>query len=132
MVKIICGAHIDGYAANAAYSFVAGTEKVSGRKADAILAAHHAMMAAERIIRDQGTNAEVTEVIAKVCKEYKVNPVEGVLSHKIKKHVIAGNQVIINKETLTQKVDKWVFKPGDVIGLDIYVSTGEGTPKLSE
>jgi len=52
VVKIICGAHIDGYAGCAAYTFVAGSDKVTGRKADVVLAAHHAMMAAERVIRD--------------------------------------------------------------------------------
>ena len=75
VVKVMCGAHIDGFAAIAAYSFVAGSEKVAGRKADVALAAHHAMMAAERAIRVGGTNAEVTAAIAKVCAEYKVNPV---------------------------------------------------------
>ena len=79
----MCGAHIDGYSAFAAYTLVVGLDKVTGRKADAVLAAHHAIMAAERSIRDQGTNHEVTEAIAKVCREYKVSPVAGVLSHKI-------------------------------------------------
>jgi hypothetical protein len=38
-------------------------------------------------------------VIAKVCNEFGVTPVEGVLSHKMKKHLIDGNDVIINKDT---------------------------------
>lgn len=46
-----------------------------------------------------GTNDSITDVIAKVCEEYGVNPIEGVLSHKVKKHLIDGNDVIINKET---------------------------------
>jgi len=41
----------------------------------------------------------VTEAIAKVCEAFEVNAVEGVLSHKMKKHLIDGNDVIINKET---------------------------------
>jgi len=45
------------------------------------------------------TNNSVTEIIAKVCEEYGVNPIEGVLSHKMKRHLIDGNDVIINKET---------------------------------
>ena len=57
------------------------------------------------------------------------NPVEGVLSHKVKKHLIDGNDVIINKETPEQRVEEFEFAAGDVIGLDIYVSTGEGKPK---
>ena len=78
------------------------------------------------------TNNSVTEVIAKVCAEYGVNPVEGVLSHKMKKHLIDGNDVIINKETPEQRVEEFEFMPGDVIGLDIFVSSGEGKPRESE
>jgi hypothetical protein len=35
----------------------------------------------------------------------------------------------INKETPEQRVDDWEFAPGDIIGLDVYVSTGEGIGK---
>lgn len=54
------------------------------------------------------------------------------LSHKVKKHLIDGNDVIINKETADQRVEEFEFAPGDVIGLDIFVSTGEGKPRESE
>ena len=74
----------------------------------------------------------MTEAIAKVCAEFGCNPVEGVLSHKVKKHLIDGNDVIINKETPTQQVEEFQFAPGDIIGLDVYVSTGEGVPKEGE
>ena len=61
--------------------------------------------------------------------DYGVNAVEGVLSHKVKRHLIDGNDVIINKELPEQKVEEYTFQPGDVFGLDIYVSSGEGKPK---
>ena len=132
VAKIICGAHIDGYASNTAVTVVVGDSKVDSRKADVILAAYHALKAAERTIRDQGTNHQVTEAISKVTAQYDCNAVEGVLSHTIKKYVIDGNNAIIGKETPTQSVEDWTFVPGEVIGLDIYVSTGEGKPKLGE
>jgi methionine aminopeptidase len=47
----------------------------------------------------------------------------------MKKHLIDGNDVIINKETPEQKVEEFEFAAGDVIGLDIYISSGEGKPK---
>jgi methionine aminopeptidase len=50
------------------------------------------------LIKEGGTNTSVTEIIAKVCEEYGCNAVEGVLSHKMKKHLIDGNDVIINRE----------------------------------
>ena len=74
----------------------------------------------------------MTEAISKSCEAYEVNPVEGVLSHRIKRHCIDGNDTIINKETATQQVEEFQFAPGDVFGLDIYVSTGEGIPKEAE
>ena len=72
-----------------------------------MLAAWNAFQAAQRVIREAGTNTEVTEAIAKACEAYECNPVEGVLSHKIKKHLIDGNDVIINKETSSQQVDEY-------------------------
>jgi methionine aminopeptidase len=50
----------------------------------------------------------------------------------MKKHLIDGNDVIINKETPEQRVEEFEFMPGDVIGLDIFVSSGEGKPRESE
>jgi methionine aminopeptidase len=44
----------------------------------------------------------------------------------MKKHLTDGNEVIINKETPEQRVDDWEFAPGDIIGLDIFVTSGEG------
>jgi len=51
----------------------------------------------------------VTDLISKVCATYGCNAVEGVLSHELKKHVIDGNAVIINKATFEQKVDDYEF-----------------------
>jgi len=52
-----------------------------------------------RLIKPGNFNNQVTEVVQKVCDSYEVNPLEGVLSHELKKHLIDGNKVIINKET---------------------------------
>lgn len=82
-----------------------------------------------RLIKPGHTNNEVTEVIQKVANAYDVNPVEGVLSHELKKHLIDGNKVIINKETFEQRVDAQEFAVNDVIALDVFVSSGEGKTK---
>jgi curved DNA binding protein len=132
LAKIDLGCHLDGFIAQVAHTVIVSadlTAKVTGPKADAIMAAYTAMQAAQRKIADTASSAGVTEVIAQVCAEFGVNPVEGVLSHKMKRHVIDGNDSIINKETVDMKVSEWAFAPGDVIGLDVYVSTGEGKPK---
>jgi len=46
--------------------------------------------------------------------------------------LIDGNDVIINKASPGQAVDEFEFAPGDIIGLDVYVSSGEGKPKEDE
>lgn len=134
VAKIDLGCHLDGFIAQAAHTVVvsASGAKVTGKKAEVVLAAYNAMVAAQRVIKEGTTNSTVTQTIAKVCEQFGVTPLEGVLSHKVKKHLIDGNDVIINKETSEQKVEEFEFAPGDVIGLDIYVSSGEGKPRESE
>lgn len=128
LVKIELGCHIDGYSANAATTIVIGG-KAKGKKADVIQAAQNAFQAAVKSIRVGSLNQEVTSKIQAVCDEYEVQPLQGVLSHKMKKHLNDGNEVIINKETPEQRVEDWEFAPGDIIGLDIYVTSGEGLAK---
>jgi methionine aminopeptidase len=131
IVKIELGSHIDGYAANCAHTIVVGG-KATGRQADVILAAYDAFLAASRSIKVGALNQDVTAKIAAVCADYEVEPMQGVLSHKTKKHLIDGNECIINKETPEQRVDDWEFAPGDVIHLDVYTSTGDGMGRESE
>ena len=135
LAKIDLGCHLDGFTATAAHTIVVSADpnsKVSGRQADVILAAYNSHQAALRLIKEAGTNTSVTETMAGICEVYECQPVEGVLSHKMKKHLIDGNDVIINKETPEQRVEEYEFMPGDVFALDTYVSTGEGKPKESE
>lgn len=131
LAKIEVGAHIDGYSANAATSVIIGG-KAEGKQADVILAAYNAFLAAQRAIRVGGTNHEVTAKIQAVCDEFGVEPLQGVLSHKMKKHLTDANEVIINKETPEQRVDDWEFAPGDIIGLDVYVTSGEGLAREAD
>ena len=125
----ICGAHFDGYASNAATTIVVGDGPVTGRKADVILAAWNAFQAAQRKIGEATTNSEVTDVIQAMAEQFQCNAVEGVLSHKVKRHIIDGNDVIINRASPGNNVAEFEFAPGDVIGLDIFVSSGEGKPR---
>jgi hypothetical protein len=68
-------------------------------------------------------------MIGQISTTYKVNPLEGVLSHQVKKHMIDGDNVIINKETTDQKVEEHKFEKFEAYVLDIILSTGEGKPK---
>lgn len=133
VAKIDLGVHIDGYIAISGHTVnVSGDKdaKVSGRAADVILAAHAAKEAALRTIVSGNKNTQVTEVVNKTVEEFKCKIVKGVFSHKLKKHVIDGEDVIA--ATPGQKVEEYEFHPGDVFGLEIFVSSGTGKPRASE
>ena len=133
VAKIDLGVQIHGFAAVAAHTVVVSSkpdEKVTGAKADVVLAAYNSLQAALRMMKvKSATNNDVTKAIESICKDYGVNPIEGVLSHRMKRDIIDGMECIINKSTFEQKVDDRQFEHGDVFGLDIIVSTGEGKPK---
>lgn len=91
---------MDGFSAFVAHTIVVQSDvkaPVTGRKADVILAAYKAAQAALRLLKPGNFNNQVTDAIKKVCDSYEVNALEGVLSHDLKKHLIDGNKVIINK-----------------------------------
>jgi len=132
VVKVDLGAHIDGFIATGAHSFICTarpTDIITGRKADVICAAHFAAECALRLFRPGKTNKEVTEAIKKVADSFHCTPLEGVLSHQMKRFVIDGTNVIINKETPDQQVDDVAFEEYDVYCFDIIMSTGEGKAK---
>jgi curved DNA binding protein len=135
LVKIDLGAHIDGYITQAGHSFVCSANKeqpATGRHADVICAAYFAAQATLRLFKAGKTNQEITATIQKIADEFKVQPLEGVLSHQTKRFVIDGNNVVINKETLEQKVEDVTFEDWDAYTFDIVMSTGEGKAKETE
>ncbi|CAI9735543.1 Hypothetical predicted protein [Octopus vulgaris] len=134
VVKIDLGAHVDGFIAVVAHTLVIGSSvenKVKGRKADVCLAAHLASEAALRLVKPGNINYTVTDAIQKVAESFKCKPVEGMLSHQLKKHVIDGEKAIILNPTDAQRKDheKCEFEVHDVYAIDILVSTGEGKGK---
>jgi len=134
LVKIDLGVHVDGYIAVVAHTLLctAGSDPATGRKADVVMAAWTAAEAAQRMVKDGASNNEITKVIAQVAEAYKCNPVEGVLSHQMKKHVIDANKTIINKATTDQQVAEAKLATNDVFAIDVVMSTGEGKPKQLE
>jgi methionine aminopeptidase len=127
------GVHIDGYVAQVAHTIVVGAnadaKKVKGKKADAIISARNCYEAAIRLVKEGNINSQVTKIIDQISRIYKTNPLEGVLSHRVKKHLIDGDDVIINKETPEQKVAEHKFEKNEVYVIDVIISSGEGKPK---
>lgn len=130
VVKIDLGVHLDGAISSAANTVVCTANKeqaTQGRKADVICAAYYAAEAALRLLKPGRKNTDVTEIIEKVCKAYNCTPVEGVVSHEIKKFIIDGSNVIHGKMLPPdQKMEVFEFQENTAYILDIIVSTGDG------
>merc|ERR1712217_567381 len=75
---------------------------------------------------------QVTEAFAKVSEDFKCKPLQGVLSHELKKFVIDGNRCIIGAETTDEKVDEVEFGMNEVYCIDVVMSSGEGKGKETE
>jgi len=132
VAKVDLACHIDGFIAAAAHTVVVGGEKAEDRRADAIMAAWLGAEAALRLVHVGGTNTAVTEALGKVAAEFNCKPMQGVLSHQLKKHVIDGTRVIISAETPEEKVDEFEFEMNEVYCIDVVMSTGEGKGKETE
>ncbi|KAG7283201.1 hypothetical protein CRUP_004943, partial [Coryphaenoides rupestris] len=134
LVKIDLGVHVDGFIANVAHSFVVGASKekpVTGRKADVIKAAHLCAEAALRLVKPGSQNTQVTEAWNKIAQSFKCSPIEGMLSHQLKQHVIDGEKTIIQNPSDQQRKDheKAEFEVHEVYAVDVLISTGEGKAK---
>ena len=65
----------------------------------------------------------VTDAIAKVAANFGVTPIQGVLMHQMKRFVIDGNKVVIQKSEVDQEVDEIKFEPYEVYAVDVALST---------
>jgi len=159
VVKVDLGAHIDGFIAVAAHTFVVGASKenkVTGRKADVIMAAHLASEAALRLVKDGLQNVPVTAAIQKISESYECKPIEGMLSHQLEQNIIDGKKSIIQnppdakdkkkpyafdgeKNQAEDAAKQWghskkdhdvcTFNTYEVYAIDVLVSSGEGKGK---
>uniref|UniRef100_G1Q6C5 Peptidase M24 domain-containing protein n=1 Tax=Myotis lucifugus TaxID=59463 RepID=G1Q6C5_MYOLU len=111
LVKIDLGVHVDGFIANVAHTFgytvvgIAQGTQVTGRKADVIKAAHLCAEAALHLVKPGNQNTQVTEAWNKVAHSFNCMPIEGMLSHQLKQHVIDAEKTIIQNPTDQQKQD---------------------------
>lgn len=131
------GAHIDGFIAVVAHTIVVGASsenKVTGRRADVILAAHYASQAALRLLKPGNDTYAITEAVQKVADSYKCKPVEGMLSHQLKQFKIDGEKTIIQNPNDAQRKEheKFELDKDEVYGMDVLVSTGEGVGKETD
>ena len=136
VVKIALGAHVDGYIAQVAHTLVvreAGDDKpATGRAANVVSAAHNAAEAAIRLLKAGNTNQQITEAISKVASAFHCAPIEGVLSHSIKRFTLDGDKVIMNQLDADNTVEEVTFESGEAYTIDIMMSTGSGATREGE
>ncbi|XP_018579269.1 proliferation-associated protein 2G4 [Anoplophora glabripennis] len=137
VVKVDLGVHIDGFIAVVAHTIVIGASsenKVTGRKADAILAAHFASQAALRLLKPGNETYAITDAVQKVAESFKCKPVEGMLSHQLKQFKIDGEKTIIQNPNDAQKKEheKFELDKHEVYAMDVLISTGEGVGKETD
>lgn len=137
LVKIDIGVHVDGFISGVAHTVVVGASKenkITGRKADVLLAAYYAGEVAQRLVKPGNTNNQVTEAVNKVAEEFKCKPVEGMLSHQLQQNIIDGDKTIIQNPSEAQRKDhkKCEFELHEVYGVDVLISSGDGKAKERE
>jgi len=137
VVKIDLGCHIDGYIAVVAHTIIVGAtreKKVTGRRADCILAAYYAAEAALRLIKPGENNMAVTEITDRISNAYHCKPVEGMMSYQMSRGIIDGEKKIYQNPTEMQRreIEKQEFALHEVYAVDVLVSTGEGKPRETD
>jgi len=134
MVKLDLGAHIDGFIAVVAHTVVIGSSKdnkIKGRAADAVMAAHLASEAALRLVKPGNETYTITDTVQKIAESYDCKPIEGMLSHQLEQNHIDGEKTIIQNPSEAQRKehDKFDFELHEVYAVDVLISTGEGQGK---
>jgi len=123
------GAHFDGLIAVLAHTTVATsdpTQEITGRRSDAICAAHIAGEAALRMCRPGNTNTQVTAILNEIATSFNCKLLEGVVSHRLERFKIEGEDVIAGRLAEGQSVQEFSFQENHVYAIDIVMSTGNG------
>ncbi|KAK9469336.1 peptidase M24, structural domain-containing protein [Lipomyces arxii] len=134
VVKISLGAHIDGFAGILADTIVIGSAEITGKTADVLTAAWYASEAAIRLVKAGNKNWDVSDAVSAVAEAYDTKALEDMLSHQQTRNVVDGTKrIILNPSEGKKKgVDAATFDDGEVYGIDILITTGDGKVKKSE
>lgn len=130
LVRIALGVHIDGYVAEVAHTVMLKVEgddsPITGPTADTMAACEVAARAALRLMTPGRSSVEVTRAFEMAAANFGVTPVDGVLSHEVKRFVSNGSQCFIQAETAEHATEEFEFKADQVFVVDILMSSGGG------
>ncbi|KAF5225686.1 metallo-peptidase Clan MG Family M24 [Trypanosoma cruzi] len=133
VVHIDLGIHVDGYCAQVAHTVqvMENNEIAADDDASKVISATYGILnTAMRKMRPGVSVYEVTEVIEKAAAHYGVTPVDGVLSHMLKRYIVDSFRCIPQRKVAEHLVHDYTLEAGQVWTLDIVMSSGKG--KLKE
>lgn len=131
VVKIDLGCHIDGYIATVGHTLVVGG-KAEGKVADCIVAAYTGLQVAMKMCRAGTKSTEFTEALTRVAKEFGVSGLVGAQSHQMQRFVFDGAKSLAMVSDPEVKVEECELEVGDVLQLDVCMTSGEGKMRLGE
>ena len=108
IVKIDLGCHLDGFCGVVAHTVYVqedmSAEVPASKETNVIAAAAAASEALTHCFRPGEKNGDITAMIDKIAQDFDVTPVEGVLSHEMKRYIIDAMDCVTNKVVPEQHV----------------------------
>ncbi|MEM2175569.1 MAG: type II methionyl aminopeptidase [Candidatus Micrarchaeia archaeon] len=117
LVKVDLGVHVDGYIADTAFSV-----KIGEKDNLLIKAAEDALKEFIDNIAPGKTIEEMSKIVEETVKSYGIKTVKNLAGHSLSQYVQHGGLSIPNMHVK----NKYQFKEGDVIAMEIFTTNGEG------
>lgn len=76
-----------------------------------------------RLMKPGMTNTQVGVITNKICEEFDVVFMKGIISHNVSRYVLNGNRVILHNPTPISQCFEHRFEPNEVYVIDIAVSS---------
>jgi methionyl aminopeptidase len=124
IVKLDIGVHIEGYIVDTAFTISFNDDKLLE---NIIQSTEVAVEAAKMMIKPGINTREIGKKIESIVKGFKYNPIKELGGHQIERWIVHGKKAL--PELGNQSGD--VMEEGDVFGIEIFASTGEGSVHMT-
>ncbi|MFX1394185.1 MAG: type II methionyl aminopeptidase [Promethearchaeota archaeon] len=124
IVKLDIGVHIEGYIVDTAFTVSFNDDK----SLENIIQATEVAVEAAKMMAKPGINTRaIGKKIESIVKGFKFNPIKELGGHQIERWTVHGKKAL--PELGNQSGD--IMEEGDVFGVEIFASTGEGSIHLT-
>ena len=123
LLKVDLGVHVDGYPVCVSHTVAVGGQSQEQQRL--VSAAWQALQCVVKQFGVEMDNQKIALAIGDVCRSYGVGQVPGVLGHQVKRWIIDGNEVVLNRETFEDKSFNYRFQNGDVFCFDVILCQDE-------